>query len=228
MAEKRRRRRWSIALAVVVALFAIGALMLRHYTRPETLTALLIDNARSQLGAELGLSETGRFGFTPNLHLTLARPSLKETPESLPFLSADSVDVVMPWATLWSDRYDIERIELVRPVLDLDALNTWFAARPASTPVDVRFALRATDATLVAGGKMIAKDVDLDFASTGDISAWIANRPGSSARSTLLPPLAGTVDAAVVEIDGTRVEGLHIESREDEAAAKQSAGKPQP
>jgi hypothetical protein len=227
MAEKRRRRRWPIVLAIVAALLAIGLLMLRHYTRPETLTALLIENARSQLGAELGVCETGRFGFTPNLHLTLTNPSLKQTPQSLAFLSADSLDVIMPWATLWSDRYDIERIELARPVIDLDALDAWLAARPASDPVDVRFALRATDAALVSGGKVIAKDVDLDFASTGDISAWLANRPGSSARSTLLPPLAGTIDAAVVEIAGTRVEGLHIESREDEAA-KPVAEKPQP
>lgn len=220
--RKRKRRRWPIALAIIAVLVLIGALALRHYTRPETLTALLIGNARSQLGVELALSEPGRFGFMPNLHLILPRPALRETPQSVAFLSADSADVVVPWSTLWSGRYDIEGIELIKPQLDLDALDAWLRKQPASAPrPDVRFSLRAKGATLISGGKPIATGVDLDFRSTGDVAGWLAGRSESS--TMLLPPLAGTIDAPAVEVGGTRLEGVHIESREDDGA---EIGKP--
>jgi len=218
MPEARRRRRWPIVLAIVVVLFVIGALIARHFTRPETLTAMLIDNARSQLGAELGLSETGRFGFLPKLHLTLAHPTLRQTPQTGAFLSADSADVVVPWSILWSDRYEIHRVELVKPRLDLDALDAWLASRPSSpTPPDVRFSLRATDATLILGGKRIAERVNLDFASTGDLIGWLNAQRSST--SVLLPPLSGTAEAKSMTIGDTTLENVRIESREDDAKA---------
>jgi len=222
---RRRRRRW-IALAVVVALLGVGALIVRHLARPEAMTAMLVGNARSQLGAELVLSESGRFGFMPDLHLTLANPSLKETPQSIAFLSADAADVVVPWAVLWSDRYDIQSIDLVKPRLDLDALNAWLASRPPSAPPpDIRFSLRAKDAVVIAGGKVIAEHVDLDFASTGDVTGWLTRQRDSVKTSTLLPPLSGTIEAATVEFGDARLEGVRIESREDDAAAKPGPGK---
>ena len=226
MPEPRRRRRRWIALAIAIGVLAVGALIVRHMLRPEAMTAVLVGNARSQLGAELALSESGRFGFVPDLHLVLAKPSLKQTPQSTAFLSADSADVVMPWAVLWSDRYDIQRIELVRPRLDLDALNAWLASRPASGAApDVRFALRATDAIVTAGGKTIAEHVDLDFASSDDIVGWLTHQRESAKASTLLPPLSGTVQAKTVDWGDTHLEGVRIESSEDDAAAKPAPGK---
>jgi hypothetical protein len=221
----RRRRRW-IALAVAVALLGVGALIVRHLLRPEAMTAMLVGNARSQLGAELALSESGRFGFVPDLHLVLANPSLKQTPQGIAFLSAKSADVVMPWSVLWSDRYDIQRIELVKPRLDLDALNAWIASRPdAGASPDIRFALRATDATVTAGDKTIAEHVDLDFASSGDVVGWLTHQRESAKAATLLPPLSGTIQAAKVDVGDTHLEGVRIESREDDAATKPAPGK---
>lgn len=218
MAERKRGRRWLIALAVVVALLAVGALALRHYARPDVLTALLVEKARSELGAELSLAREGRFGFVPKLHLVLTHPVLKNAQGGASILSGDSAEVLMSWSTLWSDRIEIERIELAKPVLDLDALSAWLASRPpsSSTP-DVRFALRVDGATLVSGGKPVASGVSADLASAGDLSAW-AQRWRESA---LLPPLDGTLEAERIEIGGATLEGVRVESRADAPAQRE-------
>lgn len=216
MPETRRRRRWPIVLALVAALAIAGFIAARHYMRPETLTAILIANARSQLGAELAVGAPGRFGFVPDLHLVLPKPSLGQASQP-PFLRAESADIVVPWSILWSDRYEIRRIDLVSPELDLDALNAWLSTRPAGKAPDVRFTLRATDATLVAGGKPVASGVELEFASTGDLAAWLDEQ--KNATGPLLPPIAGTAKADSIEIGGTKLEGVRIETHEDEAAS---------
>ena len=219
MAERKRSRRRLIALAIVVVLFAIAALVLRDFTQPEKLTAFLIDKAKSELGAELTLGTTGKFAFTPKLNLVLAKPNLKELQGGRVFLSADSAEVVVPWSTLWSDRYDIERIDLVKPQLDLDALSAWIAAQPPSpNPPDIRFALHAKDATIVSGGKTVASGVALDLASAGDLIAWSRKWRESS----LTPPLDGTIEAETLDVGGARLEGVRIESREN------APGKPTP
>ena len=215
MPETKRRRRWPIALAIVAGLVLIGALVARHYTRPEALTAFLIDNARSQLGAALVVGESGRFGFMPDLHLVLPNASLGALERQAPFLSTKNADVVVPWSTLWSGRYEIRRIELVAPQLDLDALDAWLASRPAGKTPDVRFALHASDATLTSGGKTIASGVELEFASAGDLADWLEKRAAAPASTTLLPPIDGTAKAAVIEVGGTRLEGVRAETRED-------------
>ncbi|MGH8173540.1 MAG: hypothetical protein ACREPX_10345, partial [Rhodanobacteraceae bacterium] len=221
-----RKPRRRIVLAIVVALLLVAALIVRHLSRPEALTTMLINNAKSQLGAELVLGETGRFGFVPDLHLTLAHPALKAPGQAAAFLSADSADVVVPWSTLSGDRLDIQSIDLVKPRLDIDALNAWLDSRPASAPPpDVRFALRAKDALVIASGKTIAENVDLDFASSGDIAGWLTRQRDSAKTSTLLPPLDGTIDAATIEYGDTRLEGVRIESRDD-AGTKAVPGKP--
>ena len=217
MPEAKRKRRWPIALAVIAALVAVAAFVARHYTRPEALTAFLIGNAQSQLGAVLAVGGTGRFGFVPDLHLVLANPSLAPIERGAPFLSARNADVVVPWSTLWSGHYEIRRIELASPRLDLDALDAWLAARPAAKTPDIRFALHAADATVVAGGKTIASGVELEFASAGDLGDWLDKRATAPGSTTLLPPIAGTAKAAVIEIGGARLEGVSVETRDDAA-----------
>ncbi|HKE46955.1 MAG TPA: hypothetical protein VKB52_02740 [Rhodanobacteraceae bacterium] len=211
MPEQKRRRRWPIVLAIVAALVPISALVARHFTRPEALTAFLIDNARSQLGAVLVVSNAGRFAFVPEFHLVLPDPSLAASERGAPFLTAKNADVVVPWSMLWSGRYEIRRIELVSPRLDLDALDAWLASRPAAKTPDIRFALHASDATVVSGGKTIASGVELEFANAGDLAEWLDKR------ATLLPPIAGTAKAAVIEVGGARLEGVSVESRDDAA-----------
>lgn len=212
---RRRRRRWPYVLLTLALLAGIGAWVLRHYTRPEQLTAMLVEQARSQLGLRLSVADRAGFGLLPQLRVLLPKASLKSADDVV--LDAESIGVVVPWHTVWGQRVDIERIDIEKPRLDLDALSRWLAARPAGGAApDVRFALRVRDGTLLAEGKPLAEGLNLDFANAGDLSAWLAR-----VRETdvpLLPPLSGSAEAARLQIGDTHVEGLRIELR-DEAAA---------
>lgn len=211
----RRRRRWPFVLLALALLGGAAAWALRHYTQPRQLTALLIGQTRNLLGADLSLGGQARYGFWPKLHVILPQPALRAPGATGAFLRADALEAVLPWRTLWADRYEIERIDLVRPTLDLDAFSTWLAARPPSNSAapDVRFALHVDDATLIAGGQPVAQGVMLDFASRGDLAAWLAQLGPHT--TPLLPPLAGSAKASSLRIGDTRLEGVRIELRDD-------------
>jgi hypothetical protein len=213
----RRFRRWRIVLFVFVVLVAVAAIALRWFTRTDHLTALLVDKTHSALGAELALDGRAHYELWPKLHLVLPHPSLKSA--SIAFVAADSLEVTVPWRTLWADRYDIEHIALIKPTLDLDALSAWSSAQAPSTtpPPDVRFSLHIDDGTVIAGGKPIAQGVNLDFASAGDASAWLTQMRAQPGAGALIPPLNGSADAAVVQIGSTRLEGVHVDVRDDDA-----------
>lgn len=211
-----RRRRWPYVLLALALLAGIGALVLRHYTRPDKLTALLIEQAHSQLGLKLSLADSAGFGLLPRLRVLLPKSSLEADAGDV-LLDAGSIGVVVPWHTLWGERVDIERIEIEKPRLDLDALSRWLAARPSGGAApDVRFAVQVRNGTLLASGKPLAEGLNLEFANAGDLAAWLGRM--REANSALLPPLSGSAEAASVQIGDTRVEGLRVELRDDAPA----------
>ena len=218
----RRSRRWLIALLLLLSMAACGAIVLRHFMQPGKLTALLIDKTRDVLGADLAIRGVAGFSFIPNLHLVLSHPALRAHGANAAFLDAESLDVVVPWRTLWADRYDIERIDLVKPTLDLDAFSAWFAARPTGVPPDVRFSLRVTDATIASAGKPIAQGVNMTFASAGDLAAWLAKIDAKSGSTLLIPPLSGTAAASSIQFGATHLQDVRVDIRDDDAAAKSS------
>lgn len=211
--QRRWRRRWQVVLLALALLAVAGALALRHYTRPDRLTAWLIGQTQSRLGLVLTLDGDAAFGFVPSLHLRLPAPRAKSGDDAV--LEAGAVDVVVPWRTLWGERIEIERIEIDHPRLDLDALSLWLASRPSegATP-DVRFTMKLRDGVLLAAGKPVAESVNLDFANAGDLTAWLAHLREPA--SALLPPLAGKAAAGKVQAGSTRIEGLEIEASNDE------------
>jgi len=211
---RRHRRRW---LTVLGLLFVLGAIVLHRYSRPERLTAFLIEQTRGLTGAELSLGGVAGFDFSPNLHLVLPKPALKSKDSAL--LTAASLDVAVPWHTLWSDRIDIERIVVEQPVLDLDALKAWLAARPPSnSSTDVRFVLDLRNGTILSGGKKLAEGVDLQLANAGDLAGWLQKWQAAGNKIDALPPLDGNAAARSVEIGGTRIEGLRVELGNDAPA----------
>ncbi|MEO7325370.1 MAG: AsmA family protein [Dokdonella sp.] len=220
----RRFRRWHIALSVLLVLVIAAAITLRWFTRTDHLTALLIDKARSALGAELVIGDGAHYELWPKLHLVLPHPSLKAS-ASAAFVQADSLEVTLPLRTLWADRYDIEHVRLIKPTLDLDALKAWSNAQPPSTsaPPDVRFSLHIDDGTVTAGGQPVAQGVTLDFASAGDVTAWLTQIRAQANVGALIPPLNGSADAAVLQIGSTRLEGVHVDVRDD---SDKSSAKP--
>ncbi|MEO7433512.1 MAG: AsmA family protein [Dokdonella sp.] len=213
---RKPRRRWRIALAIFAMVVIAVVLAIRHYTRTDRLTALIIGEARSALGADLTVGGTAHYDFWPTLHLVLAAPSLN-APNASAFIKADAIEVRVPWRILWADRYDIEQIDVIRPVLDLDALKQWLATRPASnasTP-DIRFNLHLIDGNATSGGMTVAEGLDIAFTNSGDLAAWIDGVRAHPDSSALVPPLNGSADAKVLQIGTTRLEGVHLEVKDD-------------
>ncbi len=121
--NNRPRRRWPYFLLALVLLGGGAALALQYYTRPDQLTALLVAQARNSLDVDLTIDGAATFGFVPDLGVSLPHPTLKARGSGVVVLRADSARAVVSWKSLWSSRYDIERIDLVKPMLDIDALN---------------------------------------------------------------------------------------------------------
>lgn len=220
-ATGRRRRRWPWLLLVLGLLGLAAAFALHRWSRPQRLADLLVSQVREQLGAELVLDGAAGFELTPRLRALLPKPRLLADGRTI--LSADAIAASVPWRTLWADRYEIERIELQRPVLDIDALRAWLAQRPSSdapTP-DVRFALGIVDGSVVASGKPVAEGVDIDFANSGDLAAWLATLGRDAGAIAPLPPARGSGSIERLQIGETRLEGLRIELRDDEAPARE-------
>lgn len=199
----------------------IAAFAVHRYSRPQRLADLLVSQVRQQLGAELVLGGAAGFELTPRLQALLPQPQLVAGGRTL--LRADAIAASVPWRTLWGDHYEIEQIELQRPVLDLDALRAWLAARPSSYAAapDVRFALRVVDGKVIASGKPLADGLDIDFANSGDLAAWFAALDRDSSGIAPLPPGRGSASAASLQIGETRLEGVRIELRDDEAPARE-------
>src|SRR5690606_10372450 len=121
-----RRRRWRYLAAALVALALLLGLALHHYTRPRTLAGLLVQQVRENLGMELAFEREPVLRVRPRPYARLRQPELRADGRTL--LRADSLEAEVPWHTLWQQRRDIERVELVRPVLDLAVLRAWLAA----------------------------------------------------------------------------------------------------
>ena len=208
-----RRHRWRIALIALVLLGGTAALALRYYTRPDQLTALLVAQVQSAVGADLVINGKASFGFFPELRVSLPHPTLKAHGTSVTVLRADALEAVVPWHTLWASHYDIKRVDLIKPNLDLDALQALLAARPptSTAPPDVRFALRVEDGTVTSSGKTIAQGLNMAFANSGDLAAWLQNVDAGA----LLPPLSGSADAATLQFGSTRLDDVHIDVRGD-------------
>jgi hypothetical protein len=215
----RRRRRWPYLLLVVGVLGVVAAFALHRYSRPQRLADLVVSQVHQQLGAELVLGGVAGFELTPRLQALLPRPQLVAGGRTL--LRADAIAAIVPWRTLWSERYEIERVELQRPVLDLDALRAWLPARPSSdaSAPDVRFALRVVDGVVTASGRPVAEGIDIDFANSGDLAEWFATLDRDTSAIAPLPPGRGNASAASIQIGETRLEGVRIQLRDDEAPA---------
>jgi hypothetical protein len=231
-AARSATRRWPYVIALLLVLVVAGSFAVREFVRPEKLTAMLVGEVRTRLGASLELGGNARFGVWPSLHVELPQAALRNPAATAPFLATESIDVVVPWRSLWGDALEIERIELDAPRLDLEALDAWLAARPAGGDM-AGFSVRivATDGSLARGAATLASGIDIDLASAGDLAAWLASDEGDPKR-TLIPPLAGSIEAAEVQLGETRLRGVRIDidprsdSQPGETAAPRDPARP--
>jgi uncharacterized protein involved in outer membrane biogenesis len=209
----RRRWRWGLLLGVLAVLLA-GGLALRHYTRPATLTALLQAQVRQHLGAELDVGEGAQYGFWPRLHVRLPELSLHAAGAARPIITARTLDLALPIASVWSREPAIERLVLVAPTVDLDALDAWLATRPASQAApEIRFALEVRDGRIIRKDVVVARALDGTLASAGDVAAWLERTRGDPATARL-PPLAGHIRVEQVRVGEVRLDDVEVELRD--------------
>lgn len=222
MAETRpRRRRWRIALGLVAVLGGVAAAGFHFLLTPERVTGFLQRQAHG-LGLDLSLAGRAHYRFLPQIQAVLPALRLSAQGSSAPMFDAASARVRLPWGSLWSGPLEIEELVIVKPTLDLDRLRAWLAQRPRAdgAGADLRLQLRIEDARLVADGKTLADGVDATLASEGDLSAWLARWSRASTPAQLAPPVSGTLDARSLEFGSTRIEGLHVELRDEPAPAR--------
>jgi len=210
-APPRPRRRWRIALAVFALLGVTAAVALNRLTQPERVTALLAAQARG-VGLDLQVDGAARYRFLPRIEAVLPAPRISSG-DQVPLLAAQSIRARMPWHSLWSGPLVIDDLAIEKPVLDLDALRAWLAARPATkAPApDVRLRVRIDDATVMSGGRTVAEGINATLANQSDLSAWLARWSPDTPAAQLAPPLSGTLDARTLRLGETRVDGLHVE-----------------
>jgi len=204
-----RRRRWPYVLLALSVLVVAAGIALYRWTRPQALADLLASQVRARFGLELTFDPASEIGLAPDPRARLRNLVVRDGGATI--LRAESFEASMPWATLWRDRIEIERIGIVRPVIDVAALRDWLASRPASDAdaPDVRATLHVQDARVIDGERTLADGIDIDLANRGDLAAWLQRLAHDSALP--LPPAIGRIEADRVEYGETRVEGLRIE-----------------
>ncbi len=126
-----RRRLLTLALALALALLAswwIGRLL-----QPERLTPILLARAEKTLGLELSLSEPADYALWPGLRLRLSGLTARVPGRARPLLTAERIDLALPWTTLTGGEPVVTQLELTAPMLDLDTARIWLAGRASGS-----------------------------------------------------------------------------------------------
>ena len=118
------------ALAILLLLLALS---LRVMLRPENVTRLLLERVGQALGLEIVATGIGEYRLRGTPQLVVRDVVAREPGAKTPVLRAARVSISVPWSTLRSRGalLEVQRVELDGAVLDLPALQTWQAKRPA-------------------------------------------------------------------------------------------------
>jgi hypothetical protein len=191
VAGRPRRFAWRIA-GIVALLFLLVVGSLLYVAQPQRATRLILD----QLGRSLGLEITasaGEYQLRGTPTLSVRNVVAREPGAAKPLLRADRIFLSLPWSTIRARGSDltVEKIELDRPVIDMDALQHWLQQRP---PGETRIptltrGLRIRDGSLVAAGWMLS-DVGLDLPTLAPRQRIAAHVTGRYHAETVQAPFA--------------------------------------
>lgn len=159
------KRRFAIALIVVVALLLVAALALRWAIRPQVLGPRVLDMAGQALGLEISAD-----GFDYRLlggPRLVARGVSARVPDGhAPIMQAERVLVAVPWSTLRTRGADpaVTRVELDAPQVQLDPFMRWWSQRPRGDgPLPtLREGLRV-ERGRIDGGDWWLEDISIDL-----------------------------------------------------------------
>lgn len=125
----RRRRRWLIAVIVVIAVIA-G--LLRWATRPQQVASLVLSQASRATGLKITASGISEYRLRGTPGVVLRDVVAQREGDATPVLRAARVELTLPWTTLRSRGSDlvVHHIELQAPQVDIAAVDRWLATRP--------------------------------------------------------------------------------------------------
>lgn len=213
MAEQkaRPRRRWPwILLAALLLLVLAAAVALRWFADPGRLTARLLGIAHERADIVVTLEGNASFRYWPGLRLHLPALQVRGGDAQLPMLSAQAMDVALPWSILRDDELVIERVELLAPIIHIDRVQHWLAQRsePGADMPPFRMHLRIRNAALYRHDEAVLQGMDADVHASDALLDWFQNL--DSARTPLIPPLQGDAQLAELQLGDTHIEGVRV------------------
>jgi hypothetical protein len=125
-------RRATMVFAVVAAGLLLVAGLLHRASRPQPLTALLLDRIGAPLGLEITADGASEYTLRGDPRLVVRSLVVRQPGTAAPILRAGRAALSLPWSTIRARGAVLEaiRLELDDPHLDLSALRRWQATRP--------------------------------------------------------------------------------------------------
>lgn len=211
------RTRTRVIFFIVFALLATFAFMIYHYSQPKRLSALLVDQLQSRYGLQLTMPSAASIGFSSGVSVKLDHPKVSAKAGSPPLLTADGVDIALPWSTLFGDEPVIDRITLQQPQIDIDAIQAWLAtqASEGGSTVVPAFDLSLQDGTVLRGGQTLAKGLNARLEGSAQLGAWIDEWAKTGGPASPVPPVSGTLDATRINVGDTILDGVRLRIDDD-------------
>ena len=168
--RRARRLAWLVASLAVLAIIA-G--VIAFLSRPPRATRLLLDAVGNAFGLQIS-AEGGDYRLRGTPMLDVRGVVAREPGAAQPLLRADRIVMSLPWSTIRSRGGDltIDRVELERPLVDMEALRHWLAQRP---PGPTRIPV-LTRGVRVRDGRAIADEWRID-AIVLDLPTLAPRRP---------------------------------------------------
>ncbi len=206
-----------VILLVLFALLATIAFVIYHYSQPKRLSALLVDQLQSRYGLQLTMPNAASIDFSRGVSIKLDHPVVTATAGSPPLLTADGVDIALPWSTLFGDEPVINQISLQHPRIDIDALQAWLATQASNVGPTVvpAFNLGLQDGTVLRGGQTLATGVNASLQGSAQLGTWIDEWAKAGGPASPIPPLNGTLDATRINVGETTLDGVRLRIGDD-------------
>lgn len=217
------RTRTRVILFVLFALLAAIAFAIYRYSQPHRLSALLVDQLQSRYGLQLTMPNAASIDFSPGVSVKLDHPVLTAAAGPTPLLTAQGVDIALPWSTLFGDEPVIDRIALQQPRIDIDAIQGWLATQTSDggRTVVPAFDLSLQDGTVIRGGQTLATGVNASLQGSARLGAWIDEWASGGGPASPIPPLNGTLDATRITVAETTLDGVQLRIGDEAPKAPQ-------
>lgn len=146
---------------VLLAVLLLAGIALRYTMQPQHATRLVLDQVGRTLGLRITASGTAQYSLRGGPSLVIRDVVAQEPGAAIPLLRADRIMLSLPWSTVRGlttgsagSTIVLHRVELDRPILDVDAFQHWLQRRPPGKTRSPQLTqgMRVTDGRVVAQG----------------------------------------------------------------------------